>query len=290
MATSELADGTIPARLSDVLRLPQAPVDLAAIDPRSTPGAPGGKQAAKEAQVEQAPLLADLQERLYADGRSGGHRSVLLVLQGMDTSGKGGTVRHVLGQVDPQGCAITSFGAPTDEEKAQHFLWRIERRLPAPGRIGVFDRSHYEDVGIVRVHGLVPEATWSGRYQEINDFEARVATSGTRIVKCFLHISRAESKERLLARLDDPQKHWKYNPRDVDERARWDDYLGAYSDALERCNTDVAPWYVVPADRKWYRNWAVTTLLVEQLTEMSLVWPAADFDVEAERQRVLAAT
>ncbi len=290
MADAQPGPVTGAARLSDVLRVPQASVNLDDIDPRSTPGAPGDKAATKQLQATQAPVLADLQERLYADGRSDGHRSVLLVLQGMDTSGKGGTVRHVLGQVDPQGCSITSFGPPTEEERAHHFLWRIERRLPAPGRIGVFDRSHYEDVGVVRVHGLVPAATWEKRYNEINDFEARLATGGTRIVKCFLHISRAESKERLLARLDDPQKHWKYNPRDVDERERWDDYLEAYSDAIERCNTDVAPWYVVPADRKWYRNWAVTTLLVEQLTEMALVWPAADFDVEAERQRVLAAS
>ncbi len=282
------ADAATPKRLSDVLRLPQAPVDLAAMDPAAVPEAPGGKAVAKQAQAEQAPLLADLQERLFADGRSGGHRSVLLVLQGMDTSGKGGTVRHVLGQVDPQGCAIRSFGAPTEEEKQHHFLWRIEQALPSAGRIGVFDRSHYEDVGVVRVHGLVPDDTIEGRYDEINDFEARVVAGGTRVVKCFLHISREESKQRLLARLDDSAKHWKYNPRDVDERARWDDYLAVYSTALERCNTDIAPWYVVPADRKWYRNWAVTTLLIEQLQEMSLVWPAADFDVETERQRVLA--
>jgi PPK2 family polyphosphate:nucleotide phosphotransferase len=191
--------------------------------------------------------------------------------------------------VDPQGCSITAFGAPTEEEKQHHFLWRIEKRLPAPGRIGVFDRSHYEDVGVVRVQDLVPESTWSGRYDEINDFEARLVTSGTRVLKCYLHISREESKARLLARLDDPQKHWKYKPRDIDERARWDDYLTVYADAIERCNTDLAPWYVVPGDRKWYRNWAVTKLLIEQLQEMSLVWPEADFDVDAERERLLAA-
>ena len=279
----------VPARVSDLLRVPVAGVDLADVDSRSTPGFTGTKSEAKAAQEEHAPALADLQERLFAEGRSGGARSVLLVLQGMDTSGKGGTVRHVLGQVDPQGCQVTSFGAPTDEEKKHDFLWRIEQRLPSPGRIGVFDRSHYEDVGVVRVHNLVPEKTWAPRFDQINAFEERLVAGGTRVVKCFLHISRAESKERLLARLDAPEKHWKFNPRDIDERAYWDAYMEVYSDAIKRCNTELAPWHVVPADRKWYRNWAVTKLLLEQLQEMALEWPRADFDVEAERERLLAA-
>jgi PPK2 family polyphosphate:nucleotide phosphotransferase len=289
VAKSKPPQDHVPPRVSDLLRVPVAGVDLNEIDPRSTPGFTGDKEVAKAAQEDHAPELADLQERLFAEGRSGGTRSVLIVLQGMDTSGKGGTVRHVLGQVDPQGCQVTSFGAPTDEERKHDFLWRIERQLPKPGRIGVFDRSHYEDVGVVRVHNLVPKATWSKRYDQINEFEQRLVSEGTRVVKCFLHISRAESKERLLARLDDPEKLWKFNPGDIDERAYWDSYLEVYSDAIRKCNTELAPWFVVPADRKWYRNWAVTKLLLEQLQEMALRWPAADYDVDAERKRLLEA-
>ncbi len=276
----------VAPRVSDLLRLPLGAFDLGDADPGATPGFSGGKSSAEAAQAEHAPALADLQERLFAEGRTGGTRSVLLVLQGMDTSGKGGTVGHVLGQVDPEGCTITAFGKPTREEASHDFLWRIRAHLPAPGHIGVFDRSHYEDVGVVRVHDLVPRATWVRRYNSINRFEERLAAGGTRVIKCFLHISRDESKRRLLARLDNPKKHWKYKPGDVDERAFWDDYLVAYSEALTKCNTETAPWYVVPADHKWYRNWAVTKLLIEQLEEMSLVWPTADFDVKAERKRL----
>jgi PPK2 family polyphosphate:nucleotide phosphotransferase len=213
---------------------------------------------------------------------------VLLVLQGMDTSGKGGVLRHVIGQVDPQGCEIASFKAPTREELAHDFLWRIRRRLPGPGKLGVFDRSHYEDVLTVRVHDLVPRSTWSRRYGTINRFEAGLAERDVRVVKVFLHISKEEQRQRLLARLDEPTKHWKYNPHDVDERAFWPDYQQAYEAALERCNTGLAPWYRVPADRKWYRNWAVASLLVEQLEDMKLTWPKADYDVEEERARLLA--
>lgn len=281
----KVKDGT---RVSDVLRVPPGPVDLSAVDARGTPGFDGKKADAEKERAAVADRLADLQERLFAHGRTGGTRSLLLVLQGMDTAGKGGTVRHVLGQVDPQGCTIRAFGPPTAEERKHDFLWRIRRELPEPGRIGVFDRSHYEDVGVVRVHGLVPKATWSRRYAAINRFEGGLVAAGTVVVKCFLHISREESKERLLARLDDPTKHWKYQPGDVDERARWDDYLTAYGDALTRCNTEAAPWFLVPADRKWYRNWAITHLLLEQLEALDLRWPEADFDVEAERQRLLA--
>jgi len=213
---------------------------------------------------------------------------VLLVLQGMDTAGKGGTVSHVLGEVNPQGCSIAAFSAPTKEELAHHFLWRIRRHVPQPGMIGVFDRSHYEDVGIVRVHNLVPEDKWQRRYGEINRFEEELAAGGTTILKCFLHISREESKARLVARLDNPHKHWKFKGADIDERAFWDDYMEAYNVAIERCNSDAAPWFVVPADRKWYRNWAVTRLLIEHLQDMDPQWPAAEFDVEAERARLLA--
>ena len=276
------------AQVSDLLRVPAGPVDLSALDTRATPGFDGGKAAGKAALADLGSRLSDLQERLHAEAVTGGSRSLLLILQGMDTSGKGGVVRHVIGQVDPQGCEIASFKAPTREELAHDFLWRIRRRLPGPGKLGVFDRSHYEDVLVVRVHGLVPRSTWSRRYASINRFEAQLVERDVRVVKVFLHISKEEQRQRLLARLDDPTKQWKYNPRDVDERARWADYQAAYESALERCNGEVAPWYRVPADRKWYRNWAIASLLVEQLEDMKLTWPKGDFDVEEQRARLLA--
>jgi PPK2 family polyphosphate:nucleotide phosphotransferase len=275
-------------RVSDLLRVADGPVDLTAIDARATPGFQGKKADAAALLPQLGEQLADLQEKLYANGRSGGSRSVLLVLQGMDTSGKGGTVEHVLGQVDPGGVHVASFGPPTDEELAHDFLWRIRRQLPRPGKLGVFDRSHYEDVVTVRVHELVDRATWRRRYTAIDRFEAKLASGGMLVIKCFLHISRDEQRERLLARLDDPTKHWKYNPCDLETRARWDDYMVAYGDAIERCWSDEAPWYVVPADRKWYRNWAITNLLIEQLDGLALDWPKADFDVEAERAKLVA--
>jgi PPK2 family polyphosphate:nucleotide phosphotransferase len=181
-----------------------------------------------------------------------------------------------------------SFKAPTKEELGHDFLWRIRRRVPGPGKLGVFDRSHYEDVLVVRVHDLVPRSTWSRRYAAINRFEAGLVERGVRVVKVFLHISKEEQRQRLLARLDDPTKHWKFNPRDIDERAFWADYQEAYATVLERCNTGAAPWYRVPADRKWYRDWAIANLLAEQLEDMKLAWPAADFDVEEQRARLLA--
>ena len=276
------------ARVSDLLRVPGGPVDLSALDTRATPGFDGDKAAGRAALAALGPRLSDLQEQLHAEGVQGGSRRLLLVLQGMDTSGKGGVIRHVVGQVDPQGCAIASFKAPTREELAHDFLWRIRRRVPGPGKLGVFDRSHYEDVLVVRVHNLVPRSTWSRRYAAINRFEARLVTDDVRVVKVFLHISKEEQRQRLLARLDDPTKHWKFNPRDVDERAFWAEYQEAYAAALEHCNSDVAPWYRVPADRKWYRDWAVANLLVEQLEDMKLSWPKADFDVEEQRARLLA--
>ena len=278
------------ARVSDLLRVPSGPVDLSALDTRATPGFDGDKAAGRASLAALSPRLSDLQERLHAEGVSGGSRRLLLILQGMDTSGKGGVIRHVVGQVDPQGCAITSFKAPTKEELAHDFLWRIRRRLPGPGKLGVFDRSHYEDVLIVRVHNLVPRTTWMRRYAAINRFEARLADDDVRVVKVFLHISKEEQRQRLLARLDDPTKLWKFNPHDVDERAWWADYQEAYAAALERCNNDTAPWYRVPADRKWYRDWAVANLLVEHLEDMKLTWPKPDFDSEEQRARLLADT
>jgi PPK2 family polyphosphate:nucleotide phosphotransferase len=272
---------------SDELRVPAGGVDVREIDTRATPAVDGGKAAAAKLQENLASRLADLQEMLYAEGRTGGKRSVLLVLQGLDTSGKSGTIKHVIGQVDPQGAQITAFKAPTPEERRHDFLWRIKRRLPAPGMVGVFDRSHYEDVLVVRVRKLAPRSSWTRRYDTINRFEAEVAASGTTIIKCFLHVSFEEWRERQLARLDDPTKHWKFNPGDIDDALLWDDYLDAYNDALSRCSTDAAPWYVIPAGRKWHRNLAVTRLLIEHLEALDLRWPPATFDVEEQRRRVL---
>ncbi|MGH3547687.1 MAG: PPK2 family polyphosphate kinase [Pseudonocardiaceae bacterium] len=279
----------IPPRVSDLLRLPAGPVELAAIATGATPGFTGsGKADGKAAIRRLAPRLADLQEQLYAEGHTAGRRSLLLVLQGMDTAGKGGTVGHVLGLMNPMGVQYHAFKKPTVEELEHHFLWRVKRRLPPPGIVGVFDRSHYEDVVVVRVHELVPADQWSCRYDVINRFEEKLAASST-IVKCFLHISKEQQQKRLLARLDDPAKHWKYDPADLTERAYWDDYQQAYSVALRECNTEAAPWYVVPADHKWYRNWAITNILAERLKEMALTWPTPDgWNLEEQRAQLAA--
>jgi PPK2 family polyphosphate:nucleotide phosphotransferase len=273
-------------RVSDLLRAP-AGVELGAVDARATPGFDGDKADAAKQSPALGERLAGLQEQLYAEARGGGSRSLLLVMQGMDTSGKGGTVKHVVGHVDPGGVHVASFGKPTPEELEHDFLWRIRAHLPRAGKLGVFDRSHYEDVVTVRVLELVDRATWTARFDVINAFEEELAAAGTVVVKCFLHISRDEQRERLLARLDDPTKHWKYNPGDLGTRARWDEYLTAYADAIRRCSTDAAPWYVVPADRKWYRNWAITNLLIERLDALGLRWPEARFDVAEERAKLL---
>ncbi|NMM22764.1 MAG: polyphosphate kinase 2 family protein [Phycicoccus sp.] len=261
---------------------------LADCDPRSTPGFDGDKAAGVALMAATVPELGDLQERLYADAIVGGKAAVLLVVQGMDTSGKGGIMRHVVGSVDPQGVRYTAFKAPTREELEHPFLWRIRKALPRPGQIGVFDRSHYEDVLIARVHNLVPPATWGRRYGQINAFEQAVTQTGTTIVKVMLHISSDEQKARLTARLDQPDKHWKYNPADVDEREWWLAYQEAYQGAIEKCSTEHAPWFVVPADRKWYARLAVQQLVVEHLRAMAPQWPAATFDVEAEMERLAA--
>jgi PPK2 family polyphosphate:nucleotide phosphotransferase len=234
------------------------------------------------------PRLSDLQERLYAEGRTGGRRRVLLILQGMDTAGKGGVVRHVVGEVDPQGVAIASFKAPTREELEHDFLWRIRKQLPGPGMLGVFDRSHYEDVVVVRVRELVPRRTWMRRYASINRFEEGLVADGYVVVKVFLHISQHEQGARLLDRLERTDKRWKFNPGDIDMRALWGPMMAAYADAFERCNTEAAPWWVVPADRKWYRDWAVMNILVEQLEAMKVSWPDPEYDVDEQKRRLLA--
>jgi PPK2 family polyphosphate:nucleotide phosphotransferase len=262
---------------------------LDAVDPRSTPGFTGGKAEGEQALAAGAEELSELQERLFAQARGGSSdASVLLVLQGMDTSGKGGIMRHVVGAVDPQGVTHHAFKAPTEEERSHDFLWRIRRRLPESGIIGVFDRSHYEDVLIVRVHDLVPEAEWRGRYDVIDAFEREIADRGTSIVKVMLHISPREQKKRLMERLERPEKYWKYNPSDVDERGHWPAYQEAYQEALTRCSTDVAPWHVVPADRKWYARWAVQQLLLRALHGIDPTWPPATYDVAAEKARLTA--
>jgi len=252
---------------------------------RDTPGVKSRKKAEKQLFV-MASKLADLQEELYAEGRGGGKRRLIVLLQGTDASGKDGSVKHVIGLVNPAGVRISSFGKPTKEELRHDFLWRIQRAVPPGGYIGVFNRSQYEDVLIVRVHDLLPRTTWSRRYAQINAFEQGLVDSGTVVVKVMLHISSAEQKARLSERLDREDKHWKFNPGDIDERGRWADYMQAYAAALEKCSTDAAPWFVVPADRKWYARLAVTNLLLEALEEMDPKWPAADFDVEAEKERL----
>ena len=269
------------------MRLPRGPVDLTTLDPGDTTHFDGGKKKAKAALFAMGEELSDLQERLFAMGRSGSRRRLLLVLQGMDTSGKGGVLKHTVGLVDPQGVRITSFQAPTEEERSHDFLWRIRRALPEAGYLGVFDRSHYEDVLIGRVRQLADPEEIERRYTAINDFERELVDDGTTVVKCMLHISPDQQRERLLRRLDKPSKHWKYDPADIDERGQWPRYREAYEIALERTNTEHAPWFVIPSDHKWYRNLMVGQLLLEVLRELQPEWPKADFDVEVERKRLL---
>jgi PPK2 family polyphosphate:nucleotide phosphotransferase len=284
--TTNPAPVSTPAELGKLLRVGAAGVDLAALDPRSTPGFAGDKLAATAAVAALGSELADLQERLFAHGIAGGTRSLLLVLQGMDTSGKGGTVRNVVGLVDPQGVRIAGFKKPTEEELAHDFLWRIRKQLPGPGMLGVFDRSHYESILIERVRNLVPPEQWGGYYDAINTFEAELVAAGTTVLKVCLHIDADIQKERLLARLDNPAKHWKFNEGDLVERRVWSAYREAYEVALTRCDTEAAPWYVVPAGRKWYRDWAVATLLRDALLAMDLDWPDPGLDVPALRARL----
>ncbi|WP_405497771.1 polyphosphate kinase 2 family protein [Streptomyces sp. NBC_00096] len=276
------------APLSPLLRVPSGGrVDLGALHPGATPAGPTDKAAGVAATAQMAEQLASLQERLYAASTAGDRRRVLLVLQGMDTSGKGGTVKHVIGLFNPSGCRIKAFKAPTPEEQNHPFLWRIMKALPQPGEIGIFDRSHYEDVLIARVRDLVPRSQLGRRYAQINRFEKSLADDGVTVVKVFLHISYEEQRKRLLERLDNPDKHWKFNPGDIEERAAWPAYQQAYELALERCSTDAAPWYVVPSDRKWYRNWAISKLLLEHLEGIAPQYPAAGFDLAECRARLL---
>jgi PPK2 family polyphosphate:nucleotide phosphotransferase len=244
------------------------------VDPDSTPGLKKAKQARKEMEEAHGRLF-DLQERLFAENK----RSVLVVLQAMDTAGKDGTITHVIGDLNPQGVRITSFKQPTPEEKRHGFLWRIRRSLPDPGVVGIFNRSHYEDVLIARVHGLADLKVIERRYRQINEFEKEVVKSGTTIIKFCLHISYDEQRSRLLDRLRDPDKHWKFHESDIDERRFWDDYMGAYGIAITNCSTKWAPWYVIPANNKDYRNWAVAKIIRDTLADMDPQYPKPKLNI-----------
>ncbi|NUT50445.1 MAG: polyphosphate kinase 2 family protein [Saccharothrix sp.] len=282
-----MADKPVPVHsVSDAFLVRPGDFDLGGTDPAATPIGPRSKvEAAADAPVV-GRELDRLQEALYAEGSAGGGRSLLLVLQGMDTSGKGGTIRHVARLVNPQGLHIASFKRPTRAELRHDFLWRVRRQAPPPGRIGLFDRSHYEDVLIARVDRLVPRAEWRRRYRLINEFEAELADRGVTVVKCFLHLSAERQRKRLIARLENPRKRWKYTPDDVAARARFSEYQAAYQDALVECSTPVAPWFVVPSDRKWYRNWVVTRLLLEALCDLAPTYPEPSYDPAVELARL----
>ena len=256
---------------------------LIEIDPDTTPGLKG-KHRAKTDLARHRDSLFKLQERLYAERK----RALLVVLQGMDTGGKDGTVTHVIGNMNPQAVLISSFKAPTPEEKGHGFLWRIRKRLPEKGYIGIFNRSHYEDVLVARVHNLAPPDVIERRYEKINAFERKLTRSGTRVVKLMLHISYDEQRQRLIDRLKNPDKHWKFSEHDIDERGYWDDYQSAYSTAISRCSTDWAPWFVIPADDKDYRNWAVASILIETLEEMNPQYPRPKLDVPRLIKRLKA--
>jgi PPK2 family polyphosphate:nucleotide phosphotransferase len=249
-------------------------IDLSALDPASTPGF--NHKEGDERLQELNDRLEVLQEALWAENR---HR-VLVVLQGMDTSGKDGTIRHVFEGVNPLGVRVAAFKAPTQEELEHDFLWRVHPKVPARGEMVIFNRSHYEDVLVARVQKLAPPEVWQARYGQINDFERLLADTGTTILKFFLHISKDEQKERLQARLDDPQKQWKFRKGDLVDRALWDEYIKAYEEALSRTSQKHAPWYIVPADKKWYRNLVVATVLVKALEDLNIQIPQAEEDLK----------
>ena len=232
------------------------------------------KEQVELATAENLRRLEELQYKMFADGRF----SMLVVLQAIDGGGKDSTIRRVFSAFNPQGCTVAAFKVPSIEERSHDFLWRIHRRTPARGEIVVFNRSHYEDVLVVRVEKLVPEAVWARRYGQINEFERTLAESGTRVVKIFLQISREEQRRRFQERLDDRAKQWKFDPADLEKRARWDDYREAFEAALSKCSTEQSPWYAVPADRKWFRDFAVSQILLQELEQLPLKWPRPDFD------------
>ena len=256
---------------------------MADIDTSATPGLKSAKRMKRDVNKHRVQLFG-LQERLYAEHK----RSLLIVLQGMDTSGKDGTITHVIGGLNPQGVGITAFKAPTPEEKRHGFLWRIRNHLPVAGEIGIFNRSQYEDVLIARVHDLAKPAVITRRYALINEFERELVEKGTTLVKLCLHISYDEQRRRLMERLEEPDKNWKFNPHDVAERAYWDDYMSAYGLAITNCSTEWAPWYVIPADDKDYRNWAVARILVETLDHLNPQYPHPRLNIPALMKRLRA--
>ena len=246
---------------------PGKKVKLSRIDPEDTHGI--SKEAAGDHLARNIEKLSLLQYLLYAEGK----RSLLVVLQGIDAGGKDGTIRHVMSGLNPQGVRVTPFKVPEGAEKRHDYLWRVHKALPEWGQIGIFNRSHYEDVLVVRVHGLVPKPVWSNRFRQINDFERTLSECGVRIVKFLLYISKEEQAERFRLRLEDKTKNWKFSPADLKEREYWDDYIAAYEDMLEQCSTEWAPWYVIPANKKWFRNLAVSQVIVETLESMKLKYP-----------------
>ncbi len=260
--------------------------DLSSFDRSATPGWSRGKRAAKKAMRSRGKLLSELQERLYAQGRSGGNKRVLVVVQGIDTAGKGGIARHVMAMVDPQGVSLASFGPPTPEEARHHYLWRIRRALPKPGRIGLFDRSHYEDVLVVRVEDLVEEEVWRKRYAEINHFEKGLVDQDTVVIKLALMVSHEEQGMRLMERLDRPDKRWKFSSSDIPTRLKWDAYQEAYADVFRLTSTAHAPWYVLPADNKWYSRLAATEIITRELVEMRVQWPKPRWRPDVQRRRL----
>ena len=254
---------------------PGKPMALADYDPGFT----GGHTSKAETKAElkrNGERLRDLQEVLWAENK----HALLIVLQALDAGGKDGTIKHVMRGVNPQGCQVTSFKVPTDEELEHDYLWRVHKATPRRGDIGIFNRSHYEDVLVVRVHNLVPEAVWQQRYEQINEFEKMLADTGTTILKFFLHISKEEQKERFEDRLRRPDKNWKFNPDDLKTRAQWGDYMRAFEDVFAECNHPWAPWYIVPSNRKWYRNLVVSSVIVEAMEKMDMRYPPAPEGLE----------
>jgi PPK2 family polyphosphate:nucleotide phosphotransferase len=253
---------------------PGSQVDLSQWDPNDKSAFPGNKAEGQARLLELNERLEALQELLYAEHK----HKILIVLQAMDTGGKDGVIRHVFEGVNPQGVRVASFKVPTPIELDHDYLWRVHQQVPGKGEMVIFNRSHYEDVLVVRVHNLAPEAVWSRRYRQINEFERVLVEEGTTLLKFFLHIDLEEQKERMLARLDDPNKHWKFNPGDLNERKLWPDYMQAYQDAIGQTSTARAPWYIVPANRKWYRNLVVGTIIVEALEALDMRYPEPNFD------------
>ncbi len=255
---------------------PGSQVDLEAMDRKDKSLFDGDKSDHYDVLEDLCLELKEMQNVLYAEGKN----KLLVVIQAMDTGGKDGCVKSVFARVDPQGITVTPFKKPTEDEMAHDFLWRVHKAVPRNGMISVFNRSHYEDIIAVRVKKIFPEEVWKGRYKHIQDFEQMLADEGTKIVKIFLNISKEEQHDRLKARLDNPAKHWKFNPDDLKDRARWHEFMEAYSDVIEKTSTEDAPWYVVPADRKWYRNLVVTQIMIDALKSLDMKYPTPDWDLE----------